>query len=203
MKKQKIEPALDDKLEKNRPIRNAFFQFKADSAGEILSKILAEATPDDIIGEYIWFLKNLPNMLNNQQSDLVHLVKTELGVDNLKLCGRSNFKGDNYPILDALSCKLGISLRHILAPPTTSCLLCGKDLVSNHKPSQVPLHSVNGPLIASKYGWECKGCRGAGQFRVGQPVSRCFNILIFASKQKKTSKFVHCPILAFFPEEIF
>ena len=122
---------------------------------------------------------------NNQQSDLVHLVKTELGVDNLKLCGRSNFKGDNYPILDALSCKLGISLRHILAPPTTSCLLCGKDLVSNHKPSQVPLHSVNGPLIASKYGWECKGCRGAGQFRVGQPVSRCFNILIFASKQKK------------------
>ena len=70
MKKQKIEPALDGKSEKNRPIRNAFFQFKADSAGEMLSKILAEATPDDIIGEYIWFLKNLPNMLNSEQSTI-------------------------------------------------------------------------------------------------------------------------------------
>ena len=121
-------------------------------------------------------LKNLPDLLNNQKSDLIHLVKTELGVDNLKLCGKVNFRGDNFPILDALSCKLGLSLRHLLAPPTSSCLLCAKPLSPNHKPVQVPLHSVDGPWIASKYSWECRSCRGAGQFLAGQ--SGCFNFLI-------------------------
>ena len=148
-----------------RPSENVFFKFKADTASEMLLKILEQASPDDIIGEYIWFLKNMPKLLNNQESDLIHLVRSELGVENLKLCGKVNFKGSNFPILDALSCKLGMSLRHILAPPTTSCLLCGKDLIANHKPAQVPLHSVNGPGIASKYGWECRGCCGADQFR--------------------------------------
>ena len=49
---------------------NIFFQFQAESASEMLSKMLLQATPDDILGEYIWFLKNLPDLLNNQKSDL-------------------------------------------------------------------------------------------------------------------------------------
>ena len=155
-----------------------FFQFQAASASEMLSKMLLHASPDDILGEYIWFLKNLPDLLNNQRSDLIHVVKTELGVDNLKLCGKVNFKGDNFPILDALSCKLGLSLRHLLAPPTTTCLLCSKVLIANNKPAQVLLHSVNGPWIASKYSWECRGCRGAAQFHAAQPGSGCFNFII-------------------------
>ena len=138
---------------------------------------LTNACLDDIMGEYIWFLKNLPKLLNNVESDLIEEVKTELGIANLKLSGKVNFKGSNYSILDALSCKMGKSLRHILAPPTTSCLLCGKVLIANHKPSQVPLHSLNGPGIASKYAWECRGCCGAAQFRVGQAVPGCFKFL--------------------------
>ena len=57
------------------------FEFSAGSAAEMLSKILLKASPDDIYGEYLWFVKNLPKMINNKMSDLLHLVRTELGVD--------------------------------------------------------------------------------------------------------------------------
>ena len=174
MKKQKTDKVEDDPSEK------ISFQFEASNATEMLAKLLSQATPDDILVEYLWFLKNLPNLLNNQKSDLIHLVKTELGVADLdeKLCGRLNFKGDNFPILDALSCKVKLNLRHILAPPTTSCLLCHKDLIANHKPAQVPLHTLKGPQLASKYGWECRGCRAVGEFHAGQLVLGCFKISI-------------------------
>ena len=64
------------------------FEFKTKSASEMLEKIHKEASPDDIVGEYLWFLKSVPKLLNNQMSDLVHLVKTELDVGNneRKLC---------------------------------------------------------------------------------------------------------------------
>ena len=102
------------------------FEFKTKSASEMLEKILKEASPDDIVGEFLWFLKSVPKLFNNQMSDLVHLVKTELdvGKNEKKLCGKFNFSGDSYPILDALSCKIGINLRTIIAPPTTKCILC-------------------------------------------------------------------------------
>ena len=132
-----------------------FFSLKADIASDMLEKILNQAYPDDIMGEYIFFLKNLPKLLNNVESDLIQEVKAELGIGKLKLCGKVNFKGSDYPILDALSCKMGKSLRHILAPPTTSCLLCGKDLIANHKSSQVPLHC--------QWSWDCF------QVRMGVP----------------------------------
>ena len=145
------------------------FEFKTKSASEMLEKILKEASPDDIVGEFLWFLKSVPKLLNNQISDLVHLVKTELdvGKKEKKLCGKFNFSGDSYPILDALSCKIGINLRTIIAPPTTKCILCKKELTPNHKPIQVPLHTMNGPQLATKYAWECRSCRCVGDF--GEP----------------------------------
>ena len=56
------------------------FEFKTKSASEMLEKILKEASPDDIFGEYLWFLKSVPKLLNNQMSDLVHLVKQILNL---------------------------------------------------------------------------------------------------------------------------
>ena len=55
-----------------------------------------------------------------------------------------NFTGDQHPLLDALSCKLGYSLLHILAPPTVVCLLCDKPLTRNHKPSPMVLFTQTG-----------------------------------------------------------
>ena len=66
------------------------FEFSAGSAAEMFSKIMLQASPDDIYGEYLWFVKNLPKMINNKLSDLLHLVRTELGVERVKglLCGK-------------------------------------------------------------------------------------------------------------------
>ena len=146
------------------------FEFSAGSAAEMFSKIMLQASPDDIYGEYLWFVKNLPKMINNKLSDLLHLVRTELGVERVKglLCGKLNFTGNNFPILDALSCKVKINLRNIIAPPTTTCLLCAKPLTANHEPCHVPLHTPNGPELATKYSWECRSCNGVGNF--GLPV---------------------------------
>ena len=146
------------------------FEFSAGSAAEMFSKIMLQASPDDIYGEYLWFVKNLPKMINNKLSDLLHLVRTELGVERVKglLCGKLNFTGNNFPILDALSCKVKINLRNIIAPPTTTCLLCAKPLTANNEPSHVPLHTPNGPELATKYSWECRSCNGVGNF--GLPV---------------------------------
>ena len=156
------------------------FEFVAETAEELLRKILAKATPSDVLAEYMFFLKIVPSLLNNQLSDLLHVVKTELGIDQIvgKIGTRLNFKGKRFPILDALSFKLGTNLRHILAPPTTSCLLCSKTLVANNKQTQVALHTPDGPEMATKFSWECKNCHGVHLFSGRSPVSRCFKFFI-------------------------
>ena len=156
------------------------FEFVAATAEELLRKILLKATPSDVLAEYLFFLKNVPALLNNQLSDLLHVVKTELGIDQIvgKIGTKLNFKGPNFPILDALSFKLGTNLRHLLAPPTTSCLLCSKPLVANHQPTQVPLHTPHGPEMATKFSWECKNCHGVHLFGSRSSVLRCFKFCI-------------------------
>ena len=156
------------------------FEFVAETAEELLRKILAKATPSDVLAEYMFFLKIVPSLLNNQLSDLLHVVKTELGIDQIvgKIGTRLNFKGKRFPILDALSFKLGTNLRHILAPPTTSCLLCSKTLVANNKQTQVALHTPDGPEMATKFSWECKNCHGVHPFGGRSTVSRCFKFFI-------------------------
>ena len=149
----------------HRPSENVFFSFKAATAAEMLRKILEQASPDDIMGEYIWFLKNLPKLLNNVESDLIEEVKTELGIANLKLSGKVNFKGSNYPILDALSCKMGKSLRHILTPPyhLLPPLRKGVDCQPQAVSSAPPL---------SQWSWDCFEVRlGVQRLSWSCPVS--------------------------------
>ena len=67
-------------------------------------------------------------------------------------------------ILDALSSKIGINLWTMIAPPTTKCLLCCKDLTPNNEPVHVPLHTIKGPQLATKYTWECRSCRCVSDF---------------------------------------
>ena len=143
MKKQKGDHEEKENVRGERE-EEVSFEFKASTPPEMLSKILLEATPDEVYLEYLWFVRNLPTLINNQRSDLLHLVKTELGVARVKesLCGKVNFTGSNFPILDALSCKVGIHLRNIIAPPTSTCHLCHKPLTKNQAPCHVPLHTT-------------------------------------------------------------
>ena len=144
---------------------------KAKSAEEMLHEVLANATPSDVYGEYLHFLKVMPKLLNNAEQELVGQVKEHLKIEKVKkeLLEKPgdiiNLKGEEYPILDALSIKLGLSLRNILAPPCQTCLLCEKPLVRNHKPTMVPFHTLNGPHLATKYSWECRSCHSIWKFK--------------------------------------
>ena len=144
---------------------------KVSDASELFQMTLSKATPADILSEYTYFLKNLPQLIQKTRAELIESVKTHLNIDAVKQTlaqgadmGQMNFKG-GYPILDSLSMKLGLSLRTILCPPTVQCLLCDKNLHRNHKPALVPFHIDEGPKLATKYSWECRSCQGTFKFR--------------------------------------
>ena len=142
-------------------------------------EVLATATPCDVFGEYLFFLKKLPKLLNNAEQELIHQVRENLKIDEVKRNlsqpssgEKVNLKGEQYPLLDALSFKLGLCLRNILAPPTQTCLLCEKPLQRNNKPVMVPFHTLAGPELASKFSWECRSCKGIAGFR-GKYETNC------------------------------
>ena len=140
---------------------------KYKNADEYFNNILSTSTPTDVLSEYYLFLKTIPTLLNNELSEQINEVKKSLKIEDqlkLKTDDKINIKGDQHPILDALSFKLGYNVKNWLAPPTVECLLCGKNLLRNHKPSQVVLHTQMGPEMATKYIWECRTCTGIFTF---------------------------------------
>lgn len=164
-KRQKVE---DDKAQE----ATKKGEEKDKSADERFQEVLAAASPHDIYGEYIFFLKKLPRLIKLAEEDLIGKVRSNLKIDDVqkqlsKPSGgeRVNLKGDQYPLLDALSFKLGLCLRNILAPPTQTCLLCKQGLLRNHKPTVVPFHTLAGPEMASKFSWECRACSFIFDFR--------------------------------------
>ena len=154
---------------------------KASDASELFERTISKATPADILSEYTWFLKNMPQLIEAARSELIEKVKTHLKIDAVQQTlahggdmADMNQRG-GYPILDALSVKLRLSLRTILCPPTIQCLLCDKDLQRNHKPALVPFHTEEGAMLATKFSWECRRCRSTYKFRnVIENKSRVF-----------------------------
>ena len=173
MKRQKIEEDNRKAKEAEEAERKTCKEKEAPkSSDQMFQDVLATATPNDVYGEYLFFLKRLPKLLNNAEQELINSVRTNFKIDEVKKelskpsRGESvNLKGDQYPLLDALSFKLGLCLRNILAPPTQTCLLCSKPLQRNHKPTMVPFHTLDGPEMASKFSWECRSCRSITDFR--------------------------------------
>ena len=144
---------------------------KPSDAAELFELTISKATPADILSEYTYFLKKMPQLLETTRTKLIEEVKAHLKIDAVKQTlaqggdmASMNLRG-GYPILDALSIKLCFSLRTILCPPTTQCLLCEKDLQPNHKPALVSFHTDEGPMLASKYSWECRNCHSTYKFR--------------------------------------
>ena len=172
-KLQEMKKLRTEKNDEEDIQRGIDFEFKAENSTDLLKHLVKQATPDDIYCDYLYFVRNLPQLLNNQSTELIHLVRKELNIAEVQknLGGKVNFKGDTFPILDALSCKIGTNLRNILAPPTIVCLLCERPLTVNNAPTQVPLHTLNGPQLATKYSWECRTCRGIGQFNINRNVN--------------------------------
>ena len=108
------------------------------SAERLFSEVWSQATPAEVMLEFLWFKKwsGVKLLLDSIQYD--HDV--------------------NLPIIDALSQMMGVCLRNIISPPTKECLLCGKALTKLNHPVNVPIHTTNGPEMATKYMWQCHRC---------------------------------------------
>ena len=52
---------------------------------------------------------------------------------------------------------VGYSLIFI-TPPTSDCLLCERELQFNHQPTSLVQHTLNGPILVSKYILRCEKC---------------------------------------------
>ena len=146
---------------------------------EHFEKLLKSSEPGDVLAEYCHFRKILPTLLNNQSSDIIEEVEKHLEVKKMltKVASQGiqlKRKGNNWPLLEALSFKTGKSYTKIIAPPTTKCILCGKDLIAgDNKQTQVALHDVSGPEMATSvlcgihikfnyFSWFCCGFADEG-----------------------------------------
>ena len=112
---------------------------------------------EEVLSEYLNFLRNLPDLIPSERKKIIDLVKKEWKIDDLmsnihelsfekKLVNVKN----NNSLLDKLSTKLGRSLR-VMCPPVSKCLLCEENLAMNIKPVQIVAHKLSGPVMYSKY----------------------------------------------------
>ena len=118
---------------------------------------------EEIYSEYLYFLRNLPNLLLKEKEKIIENVKKKLKISEIE-SDLLSFNQDNLIgireggcILDQLSIHLGYSLR-FLAPPVTHCLLCKEELKVHHKPTQVAVFGLGGPELYSKYILRCRDC---------------------------------------------
>ena len=145
-----------------------------ESSDELFEKAMGKACPLEVLSEYTWFMNHLPKLVDKEEENIVQMVQRHLKIDQMKKAvghfSDENFNrdpDDPFPLLDSLSCVLGISLRFIAAPPTKTCLLCCRDLrMSSNKPSHatLSLHTGSGPQLLTKYVYECRSCSGIYSF---------------------------------------
>ena len=153
---------------------------RTSDADEEFDRLLLKASPCDVYYEYLHFRKLMPPLLPKVHGQLLEMVQNHLKISEvkMKLVGGNetvNFTSSSldeanhtYPLLDALSLKLGYSLRYLVAPPTTKCLLCNEELTLYNQPTTVVIHTLQGPQIGTKYSWQCRRCDGMWRFSVNQ-----------------------------------
>jgi hypothetical protein len=142
-------------LQKANEIENEVVLFSEDGI---------KLSSEEMLYEFMGFMRNLPTMIKSEKNRLVNLVKDELQIDKImNSSNRLNYMklsklGSGNHVISQLSRKIGQSLR-ILSPPTTKCLLCYENLSMNNPPSQIVVHGMNGPEVYSKYILRCKMCK--------------------------------------------
>ena len=129
---------------------------------DLFSETGVKLSPEEVLLEFMEFMRKLPILIKSEKDRLVNLVKEELQVDKIvlsKLDFRklSSLESGNH-VISQLSRKIGQSL-NILAPPITRCLLCRENLTMNNPPSQIVVHGMNGPEVYSKYILRCRMCK--------------------------------------------
>ena len=132
------------------------------------SDLLSVSTTAEIMSEYLLFKGNLRNLLPSFGPKLIQDVRRHFKIGEVTSISSEDgmkFSKGQFPLLDALSQDLGICLRNILTPPTTICLLCEKKLTVKNKPVNVPLFTLSGPEMATKWMYQCRNCKSASLMR--------------------------------------
>ena len=85
---------------------------------------------EEVLSEYLYFLRNLPELIPSENQRLINSVKNEwkiyellTNIEQLNLEKKLINVGDGNFLLDELSIMLGKSLS-VLCPPVSRCLLC-------------------------------------------------------------------------------
>ena len=79
---------------------------KPKDASELFEMTISKATPADILSEYTWFLKNMPQLIEPAKTELIENVKTHLKIESVQqtLAQGGDMSDMNqrggYPILD-------------------------------------------------------------------------------------------------------
>lgn len=141
--------------------------FESEDKNAYFQRIMKNSSAEDIYFEYENFLKKLPPLISSQRIKVVNEVRRELNIkdiesargDTKQLSSSSPFPDTERgtPIIDALGIKLGKSF-NFLVPPTTKCLHCYRELTFHNEPTQVPVFTLTGPMLFSKYIWRCRKC---------------------------------------------
>ena len=83
IKKQRLGDAVveSEKLKETIVENVAIGEENADGYFE---RIFSKATSADVLSEYLWFLKQVPKLLNNEMSDVLHVLHKNLMISDLK-----------------------------------------------------------------------------------------------------------------------
>ena len=164
-KETELENKSGKKEDVSKEVENNYNIKTGENAEQYFKRIYKLTTKAQIYFEYLKFLKEMPQYENKEISNVINDVKENLQIDEIEKsisfvdldfsCSDIN----NTPVLDALSAKLGYSLRFI-APPVKCCLLCTKPLVHKYpgRKSLVALFTLTGPKISSKLTLTCRKC---------------------------------------------
>ena len=162
-----FEAQVDSLLNVRQERQHSHAKHNAERKPTVYSEDGSKFSSEEILYDFLCFMKNLPTLIESEKSKLVNLVRRELQIDQiLKHPDKLNFEklsklgriSSSNRVLSQLSRILGKSL-NILAPPTTRCLLCFENLSINNPPSQIVVHGMNGPEVFSKYILRCKMCK--------------------------------------------
>ena len=61
---------------------------KPKDASELFEMTISKATPADILSEYTWFLKNMPQLIEPAKTELIENVKTILDICHFFYTGK-------------------------------------------------------------------------------------------------------------------
>ena len=145
---KQIDEATEDAQKEAKPMTDEGWE--KESKGEYFDRVMRSSSSLDRVLEFLRFRKQADKLLPCIGNDLVALVRRELEIDTALTNMKLETKKWGTPLLDALGAKMGTSFANIVAPPTKSCLLCGKDLKKHHETSTVALFTVNGPRVGAK-----------------------------------------------------